>query len=282
MVLHSEATTQPNTPILPEYLKAHIYLPPAFIQEYPETHECIANIIQNFIQEIGIHATLRWKAAAGNLNWKFTNNNPSTIPSTYPSNQPLIPEPMAPASSHYVFYGCPYGMLGLTLPSGPTCADSALQSVLIPSAPISSPLDMNTMEECEQLKDALTKARQREAEAQDEIQRLRSRVEHLNMSLAALTVELVEAGLRTLPSAPPSRAAALPAVYSQPDSTLAQHASSPVKSPMKRMKDVKPPLNVASSSKIFPVLSPNDIHFCATTPAQSHPELWPKLRPIYC
>ena len=67
-----DGTTIPNAPALPEYLKAHVYLPPNLLNEFTESHEPIANIVQSFIETIGVPTVMRWRRAASNNNWSLT------------------------------------------------------------------------------------------------------------------------------------------------------------------------------------------------------------------
>ena len=54
MVLHVDGTTDLGMPVLPGYLKADVYLPPHLIEEQPEHHHTIREIVQTFIENIGI------------------------------------------------------------------------------------------------------------------------------------------------------------------------------------------------------------------------------------
>ena len=38
MMLHVPGTMVPNSPLLPEYIKASVYLPPSLVNNHPELH----------------------------------------------------------------------------------------------------------------------------------------------------------------------------------------------------------------------------------------------------
>ncbi|KAJ7069003.1 hypothetical protein B0H15DRAFT_807288 [Mycena belliarum] len=54
MILHMSGTVAPGTPLAPEYLRASAYLPPAFLRRFPDAHGRIADIVQAFIEFVGI------------------------------------------------------------------------------------------------------------------------------------------------------------------------------------------------------------------------------------
>lgn len=102
LVIHVEGATIPGAPILPECLKADVYLPPHLVDEVPECQFPIAAIVQTYIEDIGIPTVNRYIAAGRNFGWTFTQNQSTyTIPSS--QNLPFIPPPAIPGSAHYVF-----------------------------------------------------------------------------------------------------------------------------------------------------------------------------------
>jgi hypothetical protein len=135
IVLHMDGTTIPNAPALPEYLKAHVYLPPSLVNEFTESHEPIANIVQTFIESIGVPTVMRWRRAASNNNWSLTQTQSGGLPAPSPLNLPLIPNPTTPTSSYYIFPGHPYRSLQLNKPSSPSDLRSSSPSNIIHSPP---------------------------------------------------------------------------------------------------------------------------------------------------
>lgn len=109
MVLHVDGTTPPSVPALPEYLKAHVYLPPNLLNENPDSHESIARIVQTFIEVAGVPTVMRWRSAAQNSGWSLTQVGLPATPNS--TTLPTIPPPITPMSSYYVFPGRPYGSL---------------------------------------------------------------------------------------------------------------------------------------------------------------------------
>src|ERR1700675_2390084 len=146
MILHVDGTTQPKTPILPEYVKAHVYLPPAFIAENPESHLSIARIVQTFIEDFGIPTIARWKKAAIALGWKLGQSG--ALPIINPSELPLVP---TSATSSYIFSGRPFSSLGLS------------------TAPSSSDEEVNLMERCAELEHDLRRINEDLARTKEEL-----------------------------------------------------------------------------------------------------------------
>jgi hypothetical protein len=108
MVLHVDGTTNPGTPALPEFIKAHVYLPPNLVEEFPDVDEPISSIVQSFIENLGVPTVMRWKRAGLKRGW---NLGTSAQPYNPPQITPLgIPSPTTPLSAHYVFHGRPYGL----------------------------------------------------------------------------------------------------------------------------------------------------------------------------
>jgi hypothetical protein len=104
MVISSGGTTVPGTPARPEYLKADVYLPPAFVAHHPDLHCHLVNIIQHYIETVGVRTVIMWsQRARRDLGYSLTQNgNPKTNPLVN-----AIPSPDY-NSAHYAFFGQPY------------------------------------------------------------------------------------------------------------------------------------------------------------------------------
>jgi len=91
----------PNSPLLPEYIKASIYLLPSLVNNHPELHPPILRITQEFLKTIGI-TTVR--------NWRVHAINDMGYCLSMPSNPQLngkiygVPKPKS-CSSHYIIPG---------------------------------------------------------------------------------------------------------------------------------------------------------------------------------
>lgn len=118
MVLSVEGTTIPGTPHSPEYLKAHVAIPPHFLRENPDCHAHIAAIVQLYIEHVGVPTVAVWTQRARARRWPLSQTGSVPVPS--PAYLPLIPNPL-PNSSHYTFRG---RIAGWTPPNfnGPTSA----------------------------------------------------------------------------------------------------------------------------------------------------------------
>ena len=107
LIVHVEGSTTPGAPALPECIKADVYLPPAFIDEHPEAHSAIAQIVQTFIEAVGVPTVQCWTRAGKKRGWSLSQpghvyRTPESIPHA------LVPSPL-PGTSHYQFTGRPYG-----------------------------------------------------------------------------------------------------------------------------------------------------------------------------
>ena len=60
MIISSSGTTVPGSPIHPEYLKASVYLPPAFVAHHPDLHTHIIDIVQQYIETVGVRTVSMW------------------------------------------------------------------------------------------------------------------------------------------------------------------------------------------------------------------------------
>ena len=104
MIVSSSGTTVPGAPTRPEYLKASVYLPPAFITHHPDLHHHIIDIVQHFIETVGVRTVTMWtERARRDLHYSLTQpGNPHRNESV---NE--IPKPDY-NSSQYTFLGQPY------------------------------------------------------------------------------------------------------------------------------------------------------------------------------
>lgn len=104
MIISSSGTTVPGSPIRPDYLKASVYLPPAFVAHHPDLHSNIIDIVQQFLETVGVRTVTMWaERARHDLKYSLTQRgNPQPNPCFY-----SIPNP-DPTSAHYTFLGQPY------------------------------------------------------------------------------------------------------------------------------------------------------------------------------
>jgi hypothetical protein len=244
MILHIDGTTQPNTPVQPEYMKAHVYLPPSFIAENPHTHNTIARLVQTFIEEVGVPTIARWKRAATALGWKLLQPGRPTAPNS--SSLPLIP---SSASSHYVFPGRPYGSLNnsatsfnnaSSYPSSPTDDSSSTHSFGSNDFTRRGPDDsvLALMERYAELEVDLQQAKERLADAQNEAAKYQKKFEDASMTNASLTIELIGLGAREFPSAP---------AHKRPSPSALKASTSPSEAPFSPSKAFSSPLKTSPS-----------------------------------
>ncbi|KAJ6563494.1 hypothetical protein B0H10DRAFT_2115147 [Mycena sp. CBHHK59/15] len=106
MILHASGTTIPGSPAAPEYLRAAVYLPPAFLRRFPETHNEIAAIVQRFIECVGVSTARAWEEDAKTFGWRLTQPaaaiRPNRIPRTLDDETSSDDDEPAPsATSRY-------------------------------------------------------------------------------------------------------------------------------------------------------------------------------------
>jgi hypothetical protein len=64
MIISSGGTTVPGSPTRPEFLKASVYLPPSFIAHHADLHNHIMDIIQHYIETVGVRTVTMWSQRA--------------------------------------------------------------------------------------------------------------------------------------------------------------------------------------------------------------------------
>lgn len=117
IVMHHPGATAPNTPIVPESLKANIYVNPKVLLEHHKLHPVVAEITQLFLAK---YATPLAQSFASSCTKKGWRSGGSQTPAkdkrrAETSLLPLIPPPITPSSSHFVFPGRPDGSLEVLL-----------------------------------------------------------------------------------------------------------------------------------------------------------------------
>ncbi|KAJ7281721.1 hypothetical protein C8J57DRAFT_1500415 [Mycena rebaudengoi] len=127
IILHIDGTTAPNTMLTPDRMRAHVHLPPHFVEENPGSHLAIAHIVQLFIEYVGLPTVERWTRSAHTNGWSLSfTGNPAP---PHPPAHRLIPIP-ATATSHYVFWGRPWSSLS------PLATSQSILAPPVPSTPV--------------------------------------------------------------------------------------------------------------------------------------------------
>lgn len=126
MIVSSSGTTVPGSPVRPEYLKASVYLPPAFVSHHPDLHRPIIDIIQHYIESVGVRTVTMWaQRARRELGYSLTQIGNS-------QQNPHINDIPSPDinSAHFTFLGQPYRIMedpsasAVQAPSQASSADS--------------------------------------------------------------------------------------------------------------------------------------------------------------
>ncbi|KAJ7294038.1 hypothetical protein C8J57DRAFT_1491390 [Mycena rebaudengoi] len=106
MIMHIEGATAPNTPARPEYLRTSVYIPPHFLRRNPDSHLAIAQIVQLYIESVGVQTVVDFTAGVRMRRWPQVDDAAPPQPNNIPRNI-IVPAPMRAGSAHYVFRGRP-------------------------------------------------------------------------------------------------------------------------------------------------------------------------------
>ncbi|KAG1832627.1 hypothetical protein DFJ58DRAFT_847961 [Suillus subalutaceus] len=118
IVVHHPGTIPPNMPIVPESLKADIYINPKVLLEHRKLHPVVAKITQLFLAKYAtplarsftLSCTKKGWRAAGSLQTPAKGKGRAET-----SLLPFIPPPITPSSLHFVLPGHPDGSLEVLL-----------------------------------------------------------------------------------------------------------------------------------------------------------------------
>ncbi|KAG2739821.1 hypothetical protein P692DRAFT_201811305 [Suillus brevipes Sb2] len=121
IVLHHPGATSPNADVVPESLKAEVYVNPRVLAEHQELHPVLAQITQTFIADYAAplaHAFAETRSRKwGKSTPSKGNATPSKGKEKFDTILPLVPLPVSPNSAHFVFHGRPAGSLECLLNS---------------------------------------------------------------------------------------------------------------------------------------------------------------------
>jgi hypothetical protein len=294
MILHMDGTTPPKAMAIPEHLKAHVYLPPNLVNEFADSHEPIAHIVQSFIEAVGVPTVIRWRRAAALNGWSLSQTGNFPIPSL--SHLPLIPEPTKPTSSYYVFPGRPYGSFQ---PTTQHSSENPHASISPSVENFQSHCDVHdslyeddqpdlarVMEENVRLREELRLAQEREAEREAVIIKLRKGLRELvgrqevpmddNGSTRPTTPSVRSGGPSALPKKrtspnPPFSASTRP--FGSPTTLKPDHPI-PQKSPVHPSTPVHPGYQTPSSpskNRMWPQMSSHQFHPTEASPLSHMP-----------
>ncbi|KAF9470953.1 hypothetical protein BDN70DRAFT_939304 [Pholiota conissans] len=102
IVIHVDPPTSLGIPTAPEHLKAITYLPPIVVSELPQAHQAIADIVQSFIVNVGLHTKTRWERLKKPY---LPNKSRKKLPLEPTISSDPIPPPLLAGSSLYLFQG---------------------------------------------------------------------------------------------------------------------------------------------------------------------------------
>lgn len=171
MIISSSGTTVPGAPTRPEYLKASVYLPPAFVAHHPDLHRHIIDIVQHYIETVGIRTVTMWtQRARRDLHYSLTQIG-------HAKRNALVNEIPSPDynSSQYTFLGQPYRIID---------DPSAIPAVSNPS-PAASTASYDFGEDPDVNELAIIDLQQYNSELQDQIHVLQQKISDLQEQVKA-------------------------------------------------------------------------------------------------
>lgn len=169
MIISSSGTTVPGSPTRPEYLKASVYLPPAFIAHHCDLHRHIIDIVQHFIETVGVRTVCMWtQRARRDLNYSLTQVG-------NPRQNALVNEIPSPEynSAQYTFLGQPYRITDDPSDIPPVRTPSPLASA--DSYDFGEEPDVNTL--------TIIDLQQHNSELQDQIRGLEQQIRDLELQV---------------------------------------------------------------------------------------------------
>jgi hypothetical protein len=171
MVISSGGTTIPGSPARPEYLKASVYFPPAFISHHPDLHRPIIDIVQHYIETIGVRTVTMWsQRARRDLHYSLTQvGNPRQN-----ALANAIPNPEY-NSAHYTFLGQPYRITD----------DPSATPVQAPS-PVGSTASFDFGEDLDTSMLTIIDLKQHNSELQDQIHALQQHISDLEEQVSVV------------------------------------------------------------------------------------------------
>ena len=164
MIISSSGTTVPGSPTRPEYLKASVYLPPAFIAHHPDLHHPVMDIVQQYIETVGVRTVTMWTQRA-HRDLHYSLNQPGNPHPNAHFN--AIPNPEH-NSAHYTFLGQPYRITD----------DPSAAHVQAPS-PVSSNVSYEFGEDPDASMLAIINLQQLNMELQDQINTMQQQIDDL-------------------------------------------------------------------------------------------------------
>ena len=175
MIISTSGTTIPGSPMRPEFLKASVYLPPAFVAHNPDLHNSIIDIVQQYIETVGVRTATMWtQRARRDLNYSLSlKGNPYKN-----ANFNAIPKPEL-NSAHYTFLGQPYRIV----------QDPSITSVRAPS-PDGSVASYDFGEDPDPLTLVIIDLQQESRELQDQIKILSADLKRSHDQIALLEGQL--------------------------------------------------------------------------------------------
>lgn len=133
LLFHHPGATAPGSDIVPELLKADIYVNPRVLGEDINLHQAVAEMSQLFIEHFAAPLAHQFAASCMLNNWPTQSASSTTLsrPSAQPSILPLIPALISRSSCHFQVCGRAPGRLAQAI---------GLNMSLISYVPQGSPL----------------------------------------------------------------------------------------------------------------------------------------------
>ena len=102
-MIHVEGAMRPNSPHLPDYIKADVYFPKHhLIHKDPRYSPILSRMDQEYIVDIGLPVVERWERCSGAM-WSLSLGRKSPVPPPYPAQ--TVPTSIPIGSSTFVYHG---------------------------------------------------------------------------------------------------------------------------------------------------------------------------------
>jgi hypothetical protein len=144
LLMRCKGTVIPGSPTLPQYIKNHVYFPPAFLANNPNLEPWLRNVCQDYVEKVGVPTVADW-VQHGNqtFGWSFLQR-PRPLPTPQPNlvlpSTTMFPFP-EPNTSRYIYPGQAPDYRPPAVPSAPPAPLPAAPSAHLPTSQTSSTSD---------------------------------------------------------------------------------------------------------------------------------------------
>lgn len=129
LLMRCRGTVIPDAPAAPEYIKNHVYFPPAFLAHNPNIQSWLRNICQDYVEKVGVPTVRKWyERCRTEFGWSLNQSG-------HPAPNPVLPTATAfpatqPHSSHFIYPGQPEQLIPnpIPIPAMPSFSQASVDS----------------------------------------------------------------------------------------------------------------------------------------------------------